>query len=147
MASANQKADELIVDINVTPLVDVCLVLVIIFMAVAPMAMTWGISVLHSKAKTEEGKASIEENVQVKLSSDGKLTVNGAEVAPGALQGKISEALARSKDRMVTVTADESNHVGDVVDVLDTAKQAGAAKVAILKSEAAPPPAPAPAQG
>jgi len=45
----------------------------------------------------------------------------------------------RSKDKMVTVTADEGNHVGDVVEILDTAKQAGAAKVAILKNETAPP--------
>jgi len=138
MAAANQKADEPIVDINVTPLVDVCLVLVIIFMAVAPMAMTWGITVLHSKAKAAEGKASIEENVQVKLTADGKLTVNGAAAEMDGLAGKITEALARSKDKMVTVTADEGNHVGQVVEILDTAKQAGAAKVAILKNEAAP---------
>ncbi len=140
MAGANQKADEPIVDINVTPLVDVCLVLVIIFMAVAPMAMTWGITVLHSKAKAAEGKASIEENVQVKLTADGKLTVNGKAVADGELAARISEALVKSKDKMVTVTADEGNHVGQVVDILDTAKQAGAAKVAILKSETAPAP-------
>ena len=139
MAGGSQKADEPIVDINVTPLVDVCLVLVIIFMAVAPMAMTWGITVLHSKAKTAEGKASIEDNVQVKLTVDGRLTVNGAVVPAGGLAGKISEALVRSKDKMVTVTADEGNHVGDVVEILDTAKQAGAAKVAILKNETAPP--------
>ena len=77
MAGSNQKADELIVEINVTPLVDVCLVLVIIFMAVAPMAMTWGITVLHSQTKATEGKASIEENVQIKLSLDGMVSVNG----------------------------------------------------------------------
>ena len=138
MAGSNQKADEPIVDINVTPLVDVCLVLVIIFMAVAPMAMTWGITVLHSKAKAAEGKASIEENVQVKLTVDGKVTVNGAAVPEGGLAGKISEALARSKDKMVTVSADDGNRVGQVVDIMDTAKQAGAAKVAILKNETAP---------
>jgi biopolymer transport protein ExbD len=140
MAGANQKADEPIVDINVTPLVDVCLVLVIIFMAVAPMAMTWGITVLHSKAKAAEGKASIEENVQVKLTVDGTVTVNGKTAPPEGLAGMITEALARSKDKMVTVTADEGNRVGQVVDLLDAAKQAGAAKVAILKNEAAPAP-------
>jgi len=138
MAGASQKADEPISDINMTPLVDVCLVLVIIFMAVAPMAMRAGISVLHSHAKATEGKASIEDNVQVKLTSDGKITVNGASVTLESLGEKIKEALVRSKDKMVTVTADEGNHVGQVVDILDTAKQSGAAKVAILKSETVP---------
>jgi len=139
MAGASQKADEPITDINLTPLVDVCLVLVIIFMAVAPFAMTWGIKVLQSKAKAAEGKASLEENVQVKLTADGKLTVNGVPVEAAALARKISESLLRSKDKMVTVTADEGNRVGQVVDILDTAKQSGAAKVAILKSEIAGP--------
>jgi len=144
MAGSSQKADEPICDINLTPLVDVCLVLVIIFMAVAPLAMRAGISVLHSRAKATEGKASIEENVQVKITADGKLTVNGVPVAPEALAQKISAALVRSKDKMVTVTADQGNHVGQVVGLLDTAKQCGAAKVAILKSEVA---GPAPARG
>ncbi|MCX5794895.1 MAG: biopolymer transporter ExbD [Elusimicrobia bacterium] len=143
MAGANQKADEPITDINVTPLVDVCLVLVIIFMAIAPLAMTAGISVLHSSTKVSEGKASIEENVQVKLTADGTMTVNGKAAAAGELAGSISEALLRSKDKMVTVTAEEGNLVGQVVGILDTAKQCGAAKVAILKAETkAPVPTP-----
>jgi biopolymer transport protein ExbD len=106
--------------------------------------MTAGINVLHSSTKVAEGKASIEDNVQVKLALDGKITVNGAAVAPEALAQKISEALVRSKDKMVSLTADEGNHVGQVVEVLDIAKQSGAAKVAILKSETK---APAPARG
>ena len=139
MASTNQKADEPITEINLTPLVDVCLVLVIIFMAVAPMALTAGIAVLHSKAKAAEGKAAITENVQVKLALSGRITVNGAVVTPQNLAQKMSEALARSKDKMVTLSADEGNHVGQVVEILDLAKQSGASKVAILKSESAAP--------
>ena len=74
MAGAAQKEDEPITAINVTPLVDVCLVLVIIFMAVAPMAVTLGIKVLESRASNAEGKASVDENVQVKLALDGQIT-------------------------------------------------------------------------
>jgi biopolymer transport protein ExbD len=144
MAGASQKADEPITEINVTPLVDVCLVLVIIFMAIAPLAMTAGISVLHSNSKVAEGKASIEQNVQIKLSVDGRITVNGALADPESLGEKIKAALERSKDKMVTVTADDGNHVGQVVELLDTAKMCGALKVAILKSETN---APVPARG
>ena len=135
MASSNQKADEPITEINVTPLVDVCLVLVIIFMAVAPFALTAGIKVLESKAKASEGKVSADENVSIKLSRDGRIWVNGAEVVLAGLHASVARALTASKDKMVTITADDVNKVGDVVELLDTAKQAGALKLAILKSE------------
>jgi biopolymer transport protein ExbD len=134
------KGEEPITAINITPLVDVCLVLVIIFMAVAPMAVTLGIKVLESKAGAAQGKATADENVTVKLSLDGKITVNGKEVPRGQhlLQPTITDALLKSKDRMVIVSADDGNKVGEVVAILDIAKQAGALKVAILKEEAAP---------
>src|SRR5947209_7222262 len=103
---AGSKGEEPITAINVTPLVDVCLVLVIIFMAVAPFAMTMGIKVLESRAKAAEGKASAEDNVTVKLDVQGRITVNGALVPPDQLQPMISAALQKSKDRMVIVTAD-----------------------------------------
>jgi biopolymer transport protein ExbD len=135
---AGSKGEEPITGINVTPLVDVCLVLVIIFMAVAPFAMTLGIKVLESRAKAAEGKTSAEENVSVKLDVQGRITVNGKEVAAESLQPEISAALQKSKDRMVIISADDGNHVGQVVAIMDTAKQAGALKLAILKTEEAP---------
>lgn len=138
MAASNQKADEPITEINVTPLVDVCLVLVIIFMAVAPFALTAGIKVLESKAKASEGKVSADENVSIKLAQDGRIWVNGALVELAGLHDSVAKALTASKDKMVTITADDVNRVGDVVELLDTAKQAGALKLAILKSEDAP---------
>ncbi len=131
------KTDEPITAINLTPLVDVCLVLVIIFMAVAPLALTMGITVLESRAKAAEGKASAEENVSVKLDEGGGLSVNGVAVAYDQLRAELSKALVKSKDRLVIVTADDGNRVGQVVDVLDTALAAGALKLAILKSEIA----------
>jgi len=112
-------------------------VLVIIFMAVAPFAMTLGIKVLESRAKAAEGKASASDNVTVRLDVAGRLSVNGVAVTLETLQAEISKALAKSKDRMVVITADDGNKVGQVVGILDTAKQAGALKLAILKSETA----------
>lgn len=144
MAVSTERADEPITGINVTPLVDICLVLVIIFMAIAPFALTAGIQVLESRAKTAEGKASASDNVQVKLDAAGVVTVNGAAVDSAALWQELLKALAKSKDKMVIVTADDTNKVGQVVGILDTARQAGALKVAIMKEAA---PAPGAAQG
>jgi biopolymer transport protein ExbD len=135
MAGAQQKDDEPITQINVTPLVDVCLVLVIIFMAVAPMAVTLGIKVLETRASNAEGKASVDENVNVKISADGAITVNGAATDGMTFRGVLAAALAKSKDKMVIVTADARNKVGLVVEVLDASKQAGALKLAVMKTE------------
>jgi biopolymer transport protein ExbD len=134
MAGAAQKDDEPITAINVTPLVDVCLVLVIIFMAVAPMAITLGIKVLETRPGNAEGKASVDENVQIKVSVDGSITVNGTKTDGLTFRGILAGALARSKDKMVIVTADAKNKVGLVVSVLDASKQAGALKLAVMKA-------------
>lgn len=135
MAGAAQKEDEPITAINVTPLVDVCLVLVIIFMAVAPMAVTLGIKVLESRASNAEGKASVDENVQIKLALDGQITVNGVKTDGMTFRDVLAGALTRSKDKMVIVTADARNRVGQVVEILDASKQAGALKLAVMKAE------------
>jgi len=135
--SGGQSSDEAITDINLTPLVDVSLVLVIIFMAVAPFAIQSGIQVLESRSQVSQGKASLSENVQVTLRENGELRVNGKPADFEGLFAVLQGALVQSKDRMVIVSADEKNRVGQVVNILDTARQAGAVKLAILKNEKA----------
>lgn len=134
MAGTSQKEDEPITNINVTPLVDVCLVLVIIFMAVAPMAVTLGIKVLETRASNAEGKASVDENVNILIAPDGGISVNGTRTDGVTFRGILAAALLKSKDKMVIVTADAKNKVGLVVEVLDASKQAGALKLAVMKS-------------
>ncbi|OGR82260.1 MAG: hypothetical protein A2901_09635 [Elusimicrobia bacterium RIFCSPLOWO2_01_FULL_54_10] len=123
---------EAITDINVTPLVDVALVLVIIFMAVSPFMLQAGIVVSESKAGAATGKASLDQNVQVLLSAEGKIHVNGAPTSLDELPRALKDALAKSKDGLVTLQAETNNRVGQVVEILDLAKQSGAKKVAIL---------------
>ncbi len=136
MAGSGLKDDDdAITEINVTPLVDVSLVLVIIFMAIAPFGLQAGIQVLQSKAKASVGKVQASQNVNVRLTKDGKLTVNGKKTTFAKLWRVIAKSLGKSKDKMVILTADAENRVGDVVTVLDTARQAGAKKLAIVKSE------------
>ncbi|MBI4371819.1 MAG: biopolymer transporter ExbD [Elusimicrobia bacterium] len=134
MAGGGAGSGEPITAINVTPLVDVCLVLVIIFMAVAPMAVTLGISVLETRPSNAEGKASADENVNVRIAADGSIAVNGRRTDGLTFQRALLEALARSKDRLVIVSADAANKVGLIVDVLDESRQAGAAKLALTRA-------------
>lgn len=134
MAVSSNNSDDAITDINLTPLVDVCLVLVIIFMAVAPFAVQSGIKVLQSKSGVQVGKVSASESVQIKLSRDGKISVNGAQVPAADFPLRIAQAIFKSKDKFVIVRADEGNKVGEVVELLDGAKQAGALKLALMKN-------------
>ena len=122
-----------ITDINVTPLVDVCLVLVIIFMVTANFVMQAGIQVSSSQAGAATGKVSAEENVNVILNKNHKVYVNGREVLKENLALELNVRIAKSKDKMVTLTADNENKVSEVVDILDLAKQNGAEKLSVLK--------------
>lgn len=131
-AAPGQRDDEPITSINITPLVDVSLVLVIIFMAIAPFALSAGIKVLESRASAAVGKVSASENVSLRLYKDGKVTLNGQAVDPLLLGQRLAQALATSKDKMVLLSADDENKVGEVVEVLDLAKQSGAEKLAIM---------------
>lgn len=133
--SAPRGDEDAITDINLTPLVDVSLVLVIIFMAIAPFALQSGIKVLESKAKAAVGKVSASENVAIRLTRERILTVNGKAIPFEGLRAAVAEAVVRSKDRMAILTADDDNKVGDVVFILDTAKEGGALKLAIMRKE------------
>ena len=121
-----------ITDINVTPLVDVCLVLVIIFMVIAPFAMQAGIEVAHSRAGAVKAESSVRENVKVVLDEKGRISVNGRSVALAEFGEAIKSALTRSKDQLVSLEASPKANVGQVVDVLDTSKQMGAKRVALI---------------
>ncbi|OGR43258.1 MAG: hypothetical protein A2X35_07945 [Elusimicrobia bacterium GWA2_61_42] len=134
MAGSSNNADEPITDINLTPLVDVSLVLVIIFMAVAPFALTAGIKVLQSKASAQVGKVSLSESVQVRLNKEGRLTLNGSEILRENYPAEVARALVKSDDKFVIVKADTENKVGQVVGLLDEARQAGALKMALMKN-------------
>lgn len=119
--------------INLTSLVDVSLTLVIIFMVAAPFVMQTGIKVTSSKMGAAKGKVVQSENVNIYLSADGKIKVNGQPVSWEQLSGVLKVAIPKSKDRMVILLASPKNHVKQIVDILDCARQQGAVKLAILK--------------
>lgn len=136
MATGKTNEEEnSITDINVTPLVDVCLVLVIIFMVTAPLVMQAGIRVSQSSAGAASGKASTEENVNVILTKQRKIIVNGKEVKKEDLADELRQRIIRSRDKLVTLVCDKENKCLEVVDVLDIARQNGALKLAILKKK------------
>jgi biopolymer transport protein TolR len=121
-----------ITDINVTPLVDVSLVLVIIFMVTAPMVMQAGIIVASSKVDAAEGQVSQNESVALRLTAKG-IYLNELPVTLETLPPLLTAKLKVNKKKVVTITADDDVKHGVVVEVLDIAKQSGAEGLSIMK--------------
>jgi biopolymer transport protein ExbD len=121
-----------ITDINVTPLVDVSLVLVIIFMVTAPMVMQAGIIVGSSKVDAAEGEVSQNESVSLRLTAK-TIFLNDQAVTLEALPAIMTAKLKVNKKKVVTITSDDDVKHGTVVEVLDIAKQSGAQGLSIMK--------------
>jgi biopolymer transport protein ExbD len=121
-----------ITDINVTPLVDVSLVLVIIFMVTAPMVMQAGIIVASSKVDAAEGQVTQNESVSLRLTAQG-IYLNEQPVTMQSLPALMTAKLKVNKKKVVTISSDDDVKHGVVVEVLDIAKQSGAEGLSIMK--------------
>jgi biopolymer transport protein ExbD len=125
---------ELFADINITPLTDIFLVLLIIFMVTSSVMATdgarAGVRVNLPKGATKEISTNARD-ITVAITTDGKMVVDGKEVSADALRGKFEEARKRDADTQVVVQADEATHHGRVVAVMELAKAAGLRRLAI----------------
>jgi biopolymer transport protein ExbD/biopolymer transport protein TolR len=132
-------------DINVTPMVDVMLVLLIIFMVVTPMLQK---GALVEMAKTDNpiamSDADKEDAVIVAVQKDGVIFLGNIRVAPDQLTAAVKDKLERKTDKKVYVRADAHAKYGAVVDVVDNVRSAGVDQLGLLteqrKSTTPPPP-------
>jgi biopolymer transport protein ExbD len=138
MAGGTQDNDDAeIVAINVTPLVDITLVLLIIFMVTASVIVNKTIDVDLPRAA--QGNDTIQGLVNVVMDRDSKLYFDGAEVDEPNLMGHIDEALKKDKETRAIITADQSLNYGRVMHLIDIVKGAGISKFALnIQKEAAP---------
>ena len=123
-----------IVTINLTPLVDVSLVLVVIFMATAPMFMQSGIIVTSGeKKRTAEVKASSspKRSILIKLKAS-QIWLNQHLVNEADLPNLLKRMLAESETRRVIINPGREVRHGRVIKFMDMAKQSGAANLVIL---------------
>ncbi|HJV36926.1 protein TolR [Geomonas sp.] len=116
--------------INVTPLVDVMLVLLVIFMVTAPM-MQQGVQVNLPKAESKS-LAPKEDTIVVSLEKSGKTFVNTSEVAVDQLKDKLNTMLAGREKREVFLKADSSVPYGEVVRVMAQIKGAGVERLGMV---------------
>jgi biopolymer transport protein ExbD len=120
-------------DINVTPMADVMLVLLIIFMVVTPMLQK-GTTVELAKTHnpTDMPAADHDDAVLVAVTRDGKYWLNADKITIDQLATKVNDLLATKMDKTVFVRSDARAKYGDVVSVVDTIRNAGVDKVGLL---------------
>lgn len=141
MDSQLHEMSEPIIGINVTPLVDVSLVLVIIFMIAAPLSMQAGIAIKNVKQEAEHpGKSKspeVKTDVMIRITDANQILVNEKPVDVSNLPFILTGMLKDNREKMVYIApGGEVNH-GDVVNVMDISKQCGAMRLAIVDPAAA----------
>ena len=126
---ASDDADGPITGINVTPLVDVVLVVLIIFMATAPMISRRAIKVEVPRVAKSDKAAT--DALAVALDGAHHLTLSGKPVALAELKKVLSAAIAAKPEQAVTLSADKAIAYGEVAELLDAVRSAGIKKVGL----------------
>ncbi len=118
-------------EINIIPLVDVVLVLLIIFMATTAFVKESGLNMKLPQAKSSEVVPQENKDLNVALSRDGGLFLDGQPIAESALERTMKARAARQPDTRVVIKGDENIEYKRVVRIMDMAKQSGLPKVAL----------------
>jgi biopolymer transport protein ExbD len=118
-------------DINVTPLVDVMLVLLIIIMLVAPM-LQQGVSVKLPKADNTIEKPEVQDQTVIAIAANRQIYLNARLVSEAELATQVNEALEGKTQKLVVIKADEEVDYGTVMAAMDQLRQAGVEDIGLL---------------
>jgi biopolymer transport protein ExbD len=126
---AGADHDDAISEINVVPLVDIILVVLIIFMVTAPMFIKPTIKVNLPKAAS--GDSSTPSQLNIAITAEGRLSLNGSPATDEVIRAKALEQVGKNPEVQAIISADRDTPHGKVVGVIDVVKGAGVKKFAI----------------
>ena len=118
-------------DINVTPLCDVMLVLLIIMMIVAPL-LQQGVAVKLPQAGNTTDKPEVQDQTVIAIARDKTMYLNARPIREGELGQKINELLESKKEKIVLIKADEEVEYGAVMAAMDQLRQAGIEDIGLI---------------
>jgi biopolymer transport protein ExbD len=121
-----------IFEVNMTPLIDVSLVLVVILMVATPMAFQSSIGVRSAAATGKAAQASRAEWIEITIVAEDSMRVNRSLVSRASLESTVRSLLATSPTRQVVVRCAERVSHGTFVSVLDAARKSGASEIAVM---------------
>ena len=118
-------------DINVTPLVDVMLVLLIIVMLVAPLVQQ-GVSLTLPIAANTADHPETSDQTTVAVTADGRFWINGSEVPDTQLRQRIEDALEGKKQRLILIKGDQEADYGAIMKAMDELRAVGIEDMALI---------------
>ena len=128
-----QGGGSIITDVNLTPLIDVCLVLVVILLVATPMTLESAIAVRNTAAAGAKSEVkSKDERIELRIMDESTVSLNGRPVNRGTVASRLRPLLDASSTRRVVVSCEPGVTHGTFVSVLDQAKLSGAADIAVL---------------
>jgi biopolymer transport protein ExbD len=125
----NQSDDDIVSDINMTPLIDIMLVLLIIFMVSSSAAIESGLDVSLPEVNAVSDKTDA--ILVVSLSKTGEVAIQGTMVKPEELKDKIAAGLIELKTESIILEGDGESSLSKTMEVMDIAKLAGAKNFSI----------------
>jgi biopolymer transport protein ExbD len=128
-------SEDIVAEINMTPLIDVMLVLLIIFMVTSSITVGSGLDVHLPECASTDVQTSEPKAVFVAVDKNGVIAVQGKRVSLENLASIVKDELAKAKTDFVIFEGDRGSNLGVAVQVMDLAKSAGAKRFAIATDE------------
>jgi biopolymer transport protein ExbD len=138
MAMTGGKMGDMKSDINITPLVDVVLVLLIIFMVVTPLLQRGYWTNVPPKVKTDVAPPPMSDQVVLRLTADGRIFINKDEVSASAFPAKLKDVMSGRKGKLSFFAADGDCTYDKVASFMDVCNENGATNLGIVLDDIAP---------
>lgn len=136
MRIADSDESSIVAEINITPLTDVFLVLLIIFMVTSTAMVESGLSVKLPSAKSGSSIGDQTKPVSLTIGKDGQMKIGDREINPETMTETLRLELAKTTNKAIVIRGDKELFLGKTVEVMDAARTAGAERIAIATEQA-----------